>query len=158
MHCSGRGYGAKGTREGRKECFGWQCLVHECWETKAARQIAQGHFLFLWSLGVKEAIFLRDNQKWDRSRGGRWRRGKEGGTMRCKINVSRLQILKKGNKGPTDTKEFGAQVRWLGLSLSFLAKERVSTQCFPTWTNTAAIISVVASFFKSSFQHTFFFF
>lgn len=49
-------------REGWKECFGRLCSVHKCWETKAARQIAQGHFLFQRSLGVKEAIFLTDNQ------------------------------------------------------------------------------------------------
>lgn len=64
---------------------------------KAARQIAQGHFLFQRSLGVKEAIFLGDNQRWVGSRGGGWRRGKEGRRMGSKTNAPLLQSDEEGN-------------------------------------------------------------
>lgn len=64
---------------------------------KAARQIAQGHFLFQRSPGVKEAIFLGDNQRWVGSRGGGWRRGKEGGRMGSKTNAPLLQSDEEGN-------------------------------------------------------------
>lgn len=49
---------------------------------KQRGKIAQGHFVFLRSLGVNKAIFLRDNQRWSGQkvgdRGGGGREGQQG--------------------------------------------------------------------------------
>lgn len=57
--------GREGGRRGRNASAGSARR-----ESKGTRQIAQGHFLFPWSL-QSDPIFLRDDQKWVRSRGER---------------------------------------------------------------------------------------
>lgn len=133
-------------KEERMEGTFWYSASCTCvGRQKQQEKQPQGHFLFLFSLGVKGAILLRENQRLVRSRGRRWRNNE---VQKMNGFITRVR------------QSSGAQVRLLCLYYSQPKKGHLACGFQPGPTTTT-IISVAASRLreakedlKSSLQQT----